>query len=365
MKVLQIISGREINGALVYCRLLTQQLVEAGHEVTIVCRRDSWILSQGLPVEIIESDMRRFPTTDLKQIRALTSKSGFDVIHTHMSRAHSFGVLLRWLTGVPVVATAHNRYMQLHWKFNDFVIANSDSTREYHRKYNLVSQDRIQTVHCFIDLQRFLAVGRRERNYIRTELHMNDGQFLIGVVGEIIPRKGQWYLFEGLAELTRRIPGLHLVLLGRFHRDEPYTRKLRQIQIRNGLYRRVRWLGRRDNIHEQMAAMDVVVVPSIEEPFGLVAVEAQAAGTPVIASATGGLPEIVQHERNGLLVPPANTRALVDSICRLAEDKALAERLIQNSRRDAAQSYSPAKLTADVIAVYEKLISIRQKTSAA
>lgn len=365
MKVLQIISGREINGALVYCRLLTQQLVDAGHDVTVICRRDSWILGQGLPVKIIESDMRRFPTSDLKQAAAFISGSGFDVIHTHMSRAHSFGVLLRWLTGVPVVATAHNRYMQLHWKFNDFIIANSDATRDYHRKFNLVSRDRIKTVHCFIDLKRFMSVGMRDRNYIRPEWRLTQGQFVIGVIGEVIARKGQLYLFEGLAELTRRIPNLHVVLLGRFHRDDPYVRKLRQIQIRNGLFGRVRWLGRRENIHQHMAGMDAVIVPSIEEPFGLVAVEAQAAGTPVIASATGGLPEIIQHERNGLLVPPANTRALVDSICRLAEDKDLANRLIQNGRHDAPQSFSPERLTADVIAVYERTASRKLKSAAA
>lgn len=355
MKILQIASGREINGALVYCQLLVEQLQAAGHELILMCRPKSWLSRQGLPCRVVESEMRRWPFADLQAARKWIRSEGIDVIHTHMSRAHSFGVLLKWLTGVPVVATAHNRYVQLHWPFNDFVIANSRATEAYHRRHNRVPADRIQTIHCFVDVERFSQAGERDRRAIRTELRQTRDEFVVGVIGEVIARKGQLHLAQALPELARRIPELRVVLIGRFHRSEKYVRRMRRIQTRHGLYRRVRWLGRRSNVHQHMAAMDVVLVPSTEEPFGLVAVEAQLAGTPVIATRVGGLPEIVQHERNGLLIPSGDPVALAAAVERIYRDRLLRENLVRQGREDAMTRFAPQRLTREVVAIYERL----------
>lgn len=359
MRVLQVVSGREINGALVYCQLLTRRLLEAGHEPILVCRPRSWITRQGLPVRIIESDLRRFPFDDLKEIQDVIKQERIDVIHSHMSRAHTFGVLLKWLTNVPVIATAHNRYIQLHWRFNDFVIANSLATERYHQRYNLVPASRTRTVYCFVDERRFSQVSERERLKIRRELRYEGNEFLLGVVGEVIPRKGQWYLAKALPELMRRIPELRVLLVGRYHRSERYVQKMRQLQASAGLHRKMRWLGRRSNVHEYMAAMDQVLVTSTEEPFGLVALEAQLAGKPVIATKIGGLPEIVQHEQSGLLIPARSPAAIVESVERLYQDRELASRLAASGREQAGQRFSSERLTEGVIEVYREVLRRR------
>jgi len=359
VRVLQVVSGREINGALVYCQLLTRRLLEAGHEPILVCRPRSWITRQGLPVRIIESDLRRFPFDDLKEIQDVIKQERIDVIHSHMSRAHTFGVLLKWLTNVPVIATAHNRYIQLHWRFNDFVIANSLATERYHQRYNLVPASRTRTVYCFVDERRFSQVSERERLKIRRELRYEGNEFLLGVVGEVIPRKGQWYLAKALPELMRRIPELRVLLVGRYHRSERYVQKMRQLQASAGLHRKMRWLGRRSNVHEYMAAMDQVLVTSTEEPFGLVALEAQLAGKPVIATKIGGLPEIVQHEQSGLLIPARSPAAIVESVERLYQDRELASRLAASGREQAGQRFSSERLTEGVIEVYREVLRRR------
>jgi glycosyltransferase involved in cell wall biosynthesis len=361
VKVLQVVSGREVNGALVYCQLLTRRLLEAGHEPILVCRPRSWITRQGLPVRMIESEMRRLPTSDLNEIRALIRSERIDVIHTHMSRAHTFGVLLKWLTGVPVVATAHNRYLQLHWRFNDFVIANSLATERYHRRFNLVPSDQIRTVYCFVDGQRFETTGDRERLQIRRELEYNGNEYLLGVVGEVIPRKGQWYLAQALPELCRRIPELRVLLIGRYHRSERYVRQMRRLQVAAGLFRKVRWLGRRTNVHQYMAALDQLLVTSVEEPFGLVAVEGQLSGTPVIATRTGGLPEIVQDGRNGLLIPARDSEAIIAAVERLYRDRQLGAALVQAGREDARNRFDPLDLTAGVVSIYQEVLQRRKQ----
>jgi glycosyltransferase involved in cell wall biosynthesis len=363
VRVLQVVSGREINGALVYCQLLTRRLLEAGHEPILVCRPRSWITRQGLPVRIIESDLRRFPFDDLKEIQALIKQEQVDVIHTHMSRAHTFGILLKWLTNVPVIATAHNRYIQLHWRFNDFVIANSQATERYHQRYNLVPANRTRTVYCFVDERRFAQVAERERQKIRRELRYEGNEYLLGIVGEVIPRKGQWYLAQALPELIRRIPELRVLLVGRYHRSERYVQKMRRLQAAAGLHRKMRWLGRRNNVHEFMAAMDQVLVTSTEEPFGLVALEAQLAGKPLIATNVGGLPEIVQHEQSGLLIPARSSTGIIESVERLYQDRELAGRLAATGRERASQRFTSERLTEEVVAVYREVLRRRGRLS--
>ena len=87
---------------------------------------------------MIRSDLHRWPFDELRRISRFVRQEKIDVIHTHTSRSNFFGILVRWLTGVPSVATAHSCHIQLHWMFNDWVIAVSESTRRYQRRYNLV-----------------------------------------------------------------------------------------------------------------------------------------------------------------------------------------------------------------------------------
>ncbi len=363
MKILQLVSGREVNGAVMYSKLLSEQLVRCGHEVHMLIRPGSWLRDQLAP-EVLqrESEMNRFPPFELWKTAKWIRQEKFDVIHSHMSRANMFGILMRLQTGVPVVATAHNRYFQLHWRFNDFVIANSRSTEAFQRRINGVSADKIRSIHCFVDLDRFAHPPANSRRRIRGELGLKPENFVVCVIGEVIQRKGHRYLFEALPELIRRIPDLKLVIIGRFHRDESYVRKLRQFQLRQGLLHRVKWLGRRNNVPEYLAAMDLLVVPSIEEPLGLVAVEAQAAGIPVIASATGGLPEIIDNRRTGVLVPPRNPEALVQAIDQLYCDPELRKSLSTAGRDSAFAKFATDRLSDEVVQIYEHLV--RKKMAA-
>lgn len=356
-----MVSGREVNGAVMYSKLLSEQLVRSGHEVHMLLRPGSWLRDQ-LDPEVVqrESEMNRFPPFELWKTAKWIRQEKFDVIHSHMSRANMFGILMRLQTGVPVVATAHNRYFQLHWRFNDFVIANSRSTEEYQKRVNGVSVDKIRSIHCFVDLDRFARPPADSRQRIRGELRINEDDFVICVIGEVIARKGQRYLFDALPELIRQIPNLKVVIIGRFHRDESYVKSLRRFQLKQGLWQRVKWLGRRNNVPEYLAAMDLLVVPSVEEPLGLVAVEGQAAGIPVVASDTGGLPEIIEDQQTGCLVPPRDAEALSRTIVRLYRDPQLRHQLATAGRESAFENFAQQRLSGDVLDIYKHVLSRRR-----
>ena len=352
LKILHLISGRNVNGALTYCKFLSEHLIARGHEVTILCRPDSWMEEEPVPgVKIFNSEMNRSPR-EIGRIRDWVKAEKFDLLHSHMTRAHAFGVLLKMATGIPVIATAHNRSLQLHWTFNDFVIANSQATCRYQRNINRVSPTKLQTVYCFTDLDRFKTITPKSLRIATRQLQKTPDDFLVGLVGEVVARKGHLYLFRALKRLCDEIPNFRLALLGRFRRDEAYVQKLRSILIKNGLYRRVRWCGLRSNIQDFMAAFEITVVPSLEEPLGLVALESLAAGTPVVAADTGGLPEIVHHQKSGLIVPPKNPDALADAIIELANDPARREEMGQFGKQFVFQEFDPSRLTDQVEDIY-------------
>ena len=355
MKILQVISGREINGALTYCKYLSEMLASRGHDVTILCREDGWLEETGVAgARFINCEMNRKPS-DIGRIGNWMRHQGIDVVHTHMSRAHAFGVLLRMTTGIPVIATAHNRSFQIHWRMNDFVIANSQATMDYQRRVNRVPDSNIEKVLCFTDLQRFKDVTNRDVFRVKRQLKVSFDDFLCGCVGEIIKRKGQLYLFQALKRIVAEVPNFKLVLLGRFKRDEPYTQKLRSILLNEGLFGRVKWLGLRENVQDFMTAFDMLAVPSVEEPLGLVAVESLAAGTPVVATRTGGLPEVVKHNECGLLVPPKDPNALAKAIITMANDKSMREKMGSAGQNFVQSEFETEQLCDRVEQIYYKV----------
>jgi glycosyltransferase involved in cell wall biosynthesis len=363
MKVLQIVSGRKVNGAVTYGKFLTERLLSRSYDVTIMHRSESWLGEQSIPgAKFFLSEMSRTPR-ELKRVSQWICEQKFDLIHTHMSRAHFMGVLLRMISGVPVVATAHSCTFQLHWMLNDYVIANSQATLNYQRRFNWVRASRSEKIFCFSSLARFQNVNPERVSAIRQHLKVGPDDFLVGVVGQVGQRKGQKYLFDGLPALFQRIPNLKVALVGEFERTNPYIKRLRRQHLQNGWHGRVRWLGRRNNVEDYMHAIDLCVVPSEREPLGLVALEALASGTPVVATRTGGLPEIVIHNENGLLVPRKNTPALLAAIEQLAAEPEMRSTMGERGRKMVLEKFSPDLLTDQVIDVYNRVLGARSTKS--
>ena len=364
LNILQIISGQQINGALTYCKLLTQQLIGRGHRVTIVCRSNSWIKQQSLDVQFVDSNLKRFPISELRKIAGLVRDKNIDVVHTHMSRAHAFGTLLKFFVpSVPVIKSAHSRSVQLHWRFNDFVIANSAATEQYHIRRNGISPKKIQAVHCFIDTDKFQPASRLAARRVRRQLKWNNGEFLVGVVGEITKRKGQEFLVKAIPSLIKAIPHLRVVMVGRFSEQEPYVKQIRRYLSENGLEYTTQLIGIRDNVEDFLTAMNVSIVPSLEEPLGLAAIESQSVGTPVIVSETGGLTEVVNDEMSGLIVPMGDPDAISRAIIRLSQDIKLQLRLSFHGQEMVADTFSPEILVPKVESIYENLLSRRRKAA--
>jgi glycosyltransferase involved in cell wall biosynthesis len=358
---MQIVSNTGVNGAINHCLLLSGELARRGHQVALVCHPESWIAQRAAcePIEIVASDLHRWPTDELRRIAQEVQRRGIDVVHTHMSRANFFGVLLRWFCGVPSVATAHSCHFQPHWMFNDFVIACSEATRRYHQTYNLVRPDRIRTIRTFIDYRRMVGVSRDARARIRASLGVDDSCHLIGSIGNVIPRKGARYLVAALPKILAAVPDTRLVLAGKLGPAD-YVRGIRTTAERLAVAPKVIMTGHRDDVDLLMAALDVCVLPSLDEPLGMAVLEAMAAGLPVVASDVGGLPECLGHGETGTLVPPADAGALADAIIPLLRNPRRRRKLGENGRKRVREHFSAESQTPRIEAVFRHVIRRRR-----
>jgi glycosyltransferase involved in cell wall biosynthesis len=215
--------------------------------------------------------------------------------------------------------------------------------------------NRITVILNAIDLKNFSAVGN-DREEIRNNLSLENGDFAIGIVGQLTPRKGQMELLEAFEKLLRKVPRAVLVIIGAaiFNRDGEYEELLRSTAPRLGISHRVRMLGARQDVPEIMRALDLLVVNSRQEPFGLVACEAMAVGTPVLATACDGLPEIIDHRRNGWLVPFGDQQTLVDALSLLAERPEVRRELAGVAREDVAKRFALERYMNELQAFYRE-----------
>jgi glycosyltransferase involved in cell wall biosynthesis len=166
----------------------------------------------------------------------------------------------------------------------------------------------------------------------------DNAPFTIGLIGQMIPRKGHHVLLDALPRLIEETPGARVWFVGedRFRPRSGYATALRRrVESSPALKGRVSFLGYRDDVADVYRQLDLVAAPSLEEPFGRVALEAMRFGCPVVAARVGGLGRVVEHEGNGLLFPRGDAAELARCIARIAAAPDLRERLIEGGRETA------------------------------
>jgi glycosyltransferase involved in cell wall biosynthesis len=199
-------------------------------------------------------------------------------------------------------------------------------------------------------------VGARQR----TELGLTAEHFVVANIGRLVRWKGQDVFLRAIAEAAPGIPGLRALIVGGPDADassRAFAAELSQQAQCLGLGDRVVFTGHRRDAQRLMAAADVVVHSAVTpEPFGRVIIEALAAGRPVIATAAGGVLDILEHEVTGLLVPPGDAPALARALERLAQEPALRERLGTAGRRHVIAAFNRPQHVDRVTALYEQCV---------
>ncbi|GAA0511474.1 glycogen synthase [Paractinoplanes deccanensis] len=361
---------------------LATTLAAAGHEVTVVTRHTPGTLreeyAEGVRIIRAPDDAPRFEVRDgdmlawamafnhtLTRAALRAARTGsYDVVHAHDWLVAHAAVTVRDHLDIPLVATihatesgrhqgwlphAHNRTIDdiERWLSQEAVrtIVCSDYMRAEVSRLFAVPSDRIDVVYNGVDELRWYArpraVAAARRRYA------GPSGPLVSFAGRLVYEKGVQHLLAAVPSLRERHPGLRVVIAG----DGPYRADLEALATEG-----VTFAGFLTGHHltALMGASDCYVVPSIYEPFGMVALEAAAAGTPIAVADTGGLAEIVDDGETGVKFTPADPHALTEAVDKVLRDRDLARRLARRARRRVRDDFAWPGIAAATVDTYDR-----------
>jgi glycosyltransferase involved in cell wall biosynthesis len=364
LRVLHLEAGRSLLGGARQVAYLVQGLRAAGVDNIVVCPRGSRLTQElaGEVARIHPAPMRGdFDLTTAWHVARVIRSQSPDVIHVHSRRC------LQWLGGlaalsqrVPVVYTRRNPSSEWRWigqcKYALYhrVIAISRCIYEQLRQLG-VPAEKLRLVQSGVDLSPLTA----SRQELRRELGLDDASLVLGSIGQFTRRKRQSQAIEAAQRLVERYPHLRLVLFG----NGPLEAALKRQVALAGLKRVVRFAGFRADVRRLLPALDVMVHPALGEGLGVALLEAAAAGLPIVAVRAGGIPDVVQHEVNGLLVEPGQNAGLAAAISQLLDEPELRARYGAAGRALVARRFTCEQMVAGNLAVYQEVLAERAARS--
>jgi glycosyltransferase involved in cell wall biosynthesis len=323
MHVLHLESGRNLYGGARQVLHLIGGLAGQGVESTLVCPRGSAIAAAGQTRGLNIRDLPMHGDLDLGFIlrfRRLIDELDPDVIHVHSRRgADTLGGLTAWLAGVPAVLSRRvdSRdlliFGRLKYYFYQKVIAISE--RIYRQLTGLgLPASKLRLVRSAVDPAACRASWSREQFLL--EFNLQESDFVVAVVAQLIARKGHRYLLEALAKITMVCPELRVIFFGR----GPLEKRLKKMLARADLDSVVQFAGYREDLPAFLGHCQLLVHPAVREGLGLSLLEAQAAGVPVVGFRVAGVEEAVADGKTGILVAARDTTALAAVIAEIYDN---------------------------------------------
>ena len=366
-RVLMFIQSLELGGSETQCVEVARQLKEEGYSVTVGYLRGGGPLEARLNetgLEHIEFPVRGSllrPSTIVQMLRlaAFLRKRNFGVVHTNDLYSNLFAVPAAWLARVPVIISSRRDMGRWWWytpvrrkilkkiqAFSTRILVNSDAIRQELITRDGFPQDKIHVVYNGIDREKF-AQTAGDRKLLLPGLTANH-KLIVMVANMHIGVKGHSDLIEAARTIHEACPEARILLAG-----DGEMRPFFQDQVKAaGLEEMFMFLGHRTDIPGLLACCDIGVLASRSEGLPNAVLEYMAAGLPVVATTVGGLPEIIEDETSGLLVPPEDPAALCTAIVRLLMDEQLRKRLGTAGRERVVAQFNFANVMANLRQLY-------------
>lgn len=367
MRILHISSAQAFGGGERYLVDLANALTTRGHDVYVATRRRSPLISElTLPQEnMFELPLRN--ALDAKSAGGLTKlirSHGIEIVHAHMARDYPIAAYAaRRTDGAKLIVTRHvlfplNRLHKLTLGRVSRVIAVSRAVERDLHAQALVSPEKITVVHNGVDVGRLETVRSRfQRNDFCRRWDLPEDSLLVGTVGTFTPLKGHEDFLRAVAQVKEVMPRAFFVISGI---DSPqaqaYRSQLERLSVELGLEGRVRLISWMDNIAELFCALDVFVSASHTESFGLAIVEAMAAGTAVVATATEGAQEIVEDGKTGILVPVRGIDQMAEEITDLLVNQSKRQEIANAAGADVRGRFSLDRMVEETEKIYSQVL---------
>ncbi len=189
------------------------------------------------------------------------------------------------------------------------------------------------------------------KDYLRRELSFAPDDFLVGIVAQLSNDKGHKYLIQASQHLREHSPKIKIIIVGEGPLRMELNKLVKEIQGEDMVF----FLGFREDIPQILNSLDVFVLSSEHEGLGSIIMDAMACRLPVVATRVGGIPELVDHLKTGLLVPPQRPKSLAQAILKIYRDRELARRLGQKGYEVVHRKFSAESMASKAIDLYEEL----------
>ena len=293
---------------------VSENLIEkAGHDVFYLSNKER---------------VRELDFSVLYKLIKILKKEEVDILHCHRHKPTVYGALAAIIAKTPVVlAHVHGlrrtrtlrRKLVNYFLFKRFgkVVGCAENVRQDVVKSNpFVCPEKVISLENSVDFERFANVSMTKAEAKRRVISVVPANaFVYGMIARFGPRKGYDFLVTAFEKVKRQVPRAHMVFVG----DGPFRGKVKELAAHTWCGDSIHFLGYRKDVEHLLRGMDVFVLPSLSEGMPRVILEAMAAGCPCIASAVGGIPEIITDGQTGFLVPSKDEKALSEAMIAVAK----------------------------------------------
>lgn len=359
IKVLEVIGDSSLAGAPRHFLSILENLDLERFEISAICppgplAGEIRSLRRHIELDVINMNSR-FSLESIRKIRAQIKHVKPQLIHIHGTRAGALARLAAIGLNIPVIYTEHlwtkefhldNRFLNfLHFSgywfldlFTNLNIAVSGAVKEFLIDSGISRDGKIKIIYNGIE------PARHSADIFRHE------EILIGTVGTLNHNKGIQFLIRALPLIRKEFPTARLEIIG----DGPYKKNLVQEVKKCKLGSAVKFVGFVADVERYLSKFDCYVQPSLSESFGLAIVQAMSLGLPVVATHTGGIPEIITQGITGFLIPPKKPRIIAESVIEILRDKEKARKMGQTARKEVQIKFNLKDMMSEIEKVYEQ-----------
>jgi len=373
IRVVELLATGTNGGAQEHVFNLLTRLDRTRYDVSLVSLSNGSAIRRlertGAPVCVIdELDDEAAIDAIARHLKAVKA----DVVHNHMYRAEVIGTQAAWRLAATarrplVVSTVHSSRVRseedravlrrLTPKMDHLIAVSRAIVRKIEDEGRIGAP--VSLIYNGVDLQRY--ADQEACCTLHEEYDIPDGAPIVGVVARLEPEKGHPTLLEAWPRVLASVPNAHLLIVGEGSQREALEDQATALGLlgspRSGARPSVTFTGRRDDIPAVTAAIDVAVLPSYREAQGLSILEAMALSRPVVASAVGGIPEMIEDGRTGLLVPSRDPQALGAAIARLLTDHPLADTLARAGHDLVYDRFCVEQMVRSVETIYDESVA--------
>ncbi len=375
---------RIVGGLAIHCKGLAEGLARNGHKVDVITvgyDLPEYENINGVNVYRVKPISHpNFLTWTLFMAEEMEKKLGilgidnYDVIHCHDWMTHFVGANLKHACKMPYVQSIHSteigrcgglysddsraihtiEYLSTYESCQ--VITVSYSLKEEVCNIFKTPEDKVKVIYNGIDPWEFdIDMSQDEILNFRRSIGVQDDEKMILFVGRLTYQKGVEYLIRAIPKILEK-HNVKLVIAG----SGDMRNYLEDLSYQLNIRHKVIFLGfvSKEMLKKLYKSSDIVVIPSVYEPFGIVALEAMASGTPVVVSSVGGLKEIIKHEYNGVWVYPKNPDSIAWGVDRVLSDPNFRDYIVKNAKKDVYEKYSWDNIAKETVNVYKIAIEM-------